>query len=86
MPTISRPHLKVSAVELLSMNLKRIRAERGWSQEELAYWAGLPRTYIGQFERKVRNPTLATVESLAAALNIPFAELFRVPSDEKDSM
>jgi transcriptional regulator with XRE-family HTH domain len=82
-PKTPRPRLKISAVELLSLNLKRIRTERGWSQDELAHWAGLPRTYIGLFERKQRNPTLDTVESLAAALDTSMSELFKAP--DRDS-
>ena len=52
----------------LARNVKLKRAERGWSQEDLADQSGLDRTYISGIERKVRNPTIEIVERLAKAL------------------
>lgn len=60
----------------LSRNLRRLRAEKGWSQEELADRAGLHRTYVSGVERGVRNPTITIVAALAKALGVPPAELF----------
>jgi len=52
----------------LAANIKRLRKERGWSQEALADEAGLDRTYISGVERVVKNPTISVVERIAAAL------------------
>jgi transcriptional regulator with XRE-family HTH domain len=52
----------------LARNVKLKRAERGWSQEDLADQSGLDRTYISGIEREVRNPTIEIVERLAKAL------------------
>jgi transcriptional regulator with XRE-family HTH domain len=52
----------------LAMNMKRLRKERGWSQEALADEAGLDRTYISGIERMVKNPTITVVERVARAL------------------
>jgi DNA-binding XRE family transcriptional regulator len=41
--------------EIFAKNLRRIRNEAGLSQEELAYRAGLHRTYISSIERGQRN-------------------------------
>ena len=49
-------------------NLKRIRKERGWSQEELAFESGLHRTYISGIERGIRNPTITVIYKIADAL------------------
>jgi transcriptional regulator with XRE-family HTH domain len=54
----------------LARNLVKLRAERGWSQEDLAYEAGLHRTYVSGIEREVRNPTIGIVERLAKALKV----------------
>lgn len=50
------------------MNMKRLRKERGWSQEVLAHEAGLDRTYISGIERVLKNPTITVVERIATAL------------------
>ena len=55
--------------------MKRLRKERGWSQETLADEAGLDRTYISGIERKVKNPTITVVERVAAALECRLGEL-----------
>jgi transcriptional regulator with XRE-family HTH domain len=59
----------------LAVNMKRLRKERGWSQEALADEAGLDRTYISGIERVVRNPTITVVERVASALGCPMGSL-----------
>jgi transcriptional regulator with XRE-family HTH domain len=58
-------------------NLRRLRLERGLSQEELAHRTGIDRTYVSHLERLRYNPTLDMVERLAAALEIDALELLR---------
>jgi transcriptional regulator with XRE-family HTH domain len=59
--------------------LREIRQERGLSQEELAFKAGLHRTYVSSAERGQRNVGLVNVERLAQALDIDICELLRPP-------
>ncbi len=61
--------------ERLAVNMKRLRKDRGWSQEALADAAGLDRTYISGIERIVRNPTLSVVERIAKSLGCQMGEL-----------
>lgn len=68
---------ELSAREVLADNLKRLRAERGWSQEELAYRAGLHRTFVAHVERGARNISLDNIERLALALETEPAILLR---------
>lgn len=55
----------------LATNLRRLRQERGLSQEGFAHEAGLHRTYVSDIERGARNPTITVVEKLAASLGVP---------------
>lgn len=66
----------MNASKNLSKNIRKLRVERGWSQEDLAEHSGLHRTYISGLERGTRNPTLAVMQSLADALGTNLAELF----------
>lgn len=57
-------------------NVRRIRRDRGFSQEELADRARLHRTYVGGVERGERNISLENILVLAEALNSNIADLF----------
>ena len=59
----------------LGSNLKRLRNEQGWSQEEFADRAGIHRTYVSDIERAARNPTITIVEKLAKALKVTASAL-----------
>lgn len=59
----------------LAVNMKRLRKERGWSQEVLADEAGLDRTYISGIERLLKNPTVTVAERVATALGCKLGDL-----------
>ena len=65
-----------SARALLALNIIRLRREKGWSQEALAFAAGLHRTFIGHTERQARNASIDNIERIAEALDVPIHELF----------
>ncbi|MBN2034833.1 MAG: helix-turn-helix transcriptional regulator [Deltaproteobacteria bacterium] len=59
----------------------RVREERlkqNLSQEELAYKAGVHRTYIGMIERAEKNITLLNIEKIARALCLEIDYLMKV--------
>lgn len=70
------PSRTPSARELLAINLIKRRGALGWSQEALAYEAGLHRTFVAHVERQVRNISLDNIEKLANALGVPIGDLF----------
>jgi len=61
----------------LGLNLKKLREERGYSQESFADHCGLHRTYISGIERGVRNPTVVILDKIARALKVPADGGFR---------
>ena len=57
-------------VQLLGENVRTLRRERGLSQEELAFQAGMKRSYLSDLERGTRNPTVRALGRLVDALNV----------------
>lgn len=56
--------------------VRRLRSDRGISQEEFAELCGLHRTYISDIELGKRNVSLENIGRIAEALNMPLSELF----------
>jgi transcriptional regulator with XRE-family HTH domain len=61
----------------LGDNVRRLRRERGLSQEELAFEAELHRTYISGIERGIRNPTITIVVKVAKAMKVSADQLLK---------
>jgi len=57
-----------SRIKQFGKNLRKLRTEKGWSQEHFAELSGLHRTYIGAVERGERNPTIDVVFTISDAL------------------
>ena len=55
---------------VLAGNLRRLRLERGLTQEALADRAGLDRTYISALERERYSASVDTIDGLARALGV----------------
>ena len=62
---------------IFAANIKRLRKERGMSQEDLAFESGLHRTYISGIERGIRNVGLDNIGVLAEALKVAPETLLR---------
>lgn len=59
----------------LGRNVRRLREEKGWSQEDYADRAEIHRTYVSDIERGRRNPTVTVVEKLAKPLGVTAGSL-----------
>ena len=68
---------------LIGQNVRTCRTRLGISQEELAFRAGLHRTYVSGVERGVRNPTVLIVGRLAKALDVEPPVLLQAKSRYK---
>ena len=62
-------------VVAFARRLRRMRLERGLSQEQLAALAGLDRTYVSSCETGRRNATIRTIARLSKALEVDPATL-----------
>jgi transcriptional regulator with XRE-family HTH domain len=61
---------------VLARNLRRLRLERGLSQENLAAEAVIRQALVSAIEAGSSNPTLDSLSKLARALQVDFVELF----------
>jgi transcriptional regulator with XRE-family HTH domain len=60
---------------ILAQNLRRLRQDRGLTQEELADLAGVNRNYVGMIEREENAASVDVLEALAKGLEVRPAEL-----------
>jgi transcriptional regulator with XRE-family HTH domain len=67
--------------DVLALNLRRLRADRGLSQEDLADRADIDRTYISSLERSVYAAGIDVVDRLAKALGVTVVDLLSPPED-----
>ena len=71
-----KPHHGLYVRRVVADNVKRLRDQRGMSQEELADAANLNQSEISDIENAKSNIRLDIVQSLAAGLSARLAELF----------
>lgn len=64
--------------EAFGKHLRELRLEKGLTQEELAERAGFHRTYAGNIERGLENPTIEAVARLADVLDVPLRNMFDI--------
>lgn len=62
-------------LKTLGRHVRALREAKGWSQEFLAEVADVHRTYLGDIERGIRNPSLKSLLRIADALDTSLAKL-----------
>ena len=66
---------------VVGRNVRRIRLERGLTQEQLAFESQIDLTYLGGIERGKRNPSLLVLARVATALGTLPATLIEQERD-----
>lgn len=74
MPNLSSQRQNTTLVALGDA-IRRIRKERGLSQEQLALSAEIDVSYLGRVERGDNNVAVLRLERIAEALGVTMAEL-----------
>ncbi|MDP8953308.1 MAG: helix-turn-helix transcriptional regulator [Actinomycetota bacterium] len=73
----------------IGKEVRRLREKKGWSQAQLAVYAGSSQPTVNQIESGKRNPSTRTLEKLAEALDVEVGQLFpkeqaSLPFEEAD--
>jgi transcriptional regulator with XRE-family HTH domain len=71
--------------ETLAINVRRLRQERGWTQEDLADRVGLSARYVGQIERAQASMTITVLGRIANAFEVEAAKLVTRPRGRQSS-
>ena len=70
------------AKKTFAANVRAARLAAGVSQEELAFRAGIDRTYASQIERAIANPSLGITCAVADALGCTLTDLLTARGGE----
>ena len=65
---------------MFAANSRRLRHEKGLSQDDLAYEAEVSRSYLSQLEKGAFYASLKIIGRLAEALGVEPAELLKLPA------
>ena len=68
----------------IGQRIKRLRNQRGMTQEALAEATSLSVPYISHLERAVKKGSLETLVRIAAALGVTMNELLGIPRSEEE--
>lgn len=79
---------KKTVLKWFGQNLRRIRKEKGFSQESLAEKAKVDHSFYGYVERGEKSITIQKLSQITHALDIPMKDLFiaepSYPSDQSE--
>ena len=66
----------------MKSRLRLLRAQRGWTQEELAGAVGVSRQAINALETERHDPSLDLAYKIAAAFALPVEQVFPNPHEQ----
>lgn len=76
----------MDVIAIFARNVRVSRKAKGLSQEELAFRAGMKRSYVSDLENRKRNPTVRALGRLALALDVAPASLLSRDPDFDDGI
>ncbi|MBA2654689.1 MAG: helix-turn-helix transcriptional regulator [Gammaproteobacteria bacterium] len=68
----------------ISLTLKALRRERGWSLDKAAEETGVSKAMLGQIEREESSPTIATLWKIASGFRTSFSSFIEEIGTEFD--
>jgi transcriptional regulator with XRE-family HTH domain len=68
----------------LGSTIKKIRKEKGLTQDQFATDCGITQTYLSQIENNQKEPNLGTLKSISEKLEIPLPILFYLSMTNED--
>lgn len=79
------PSRDSAATSTLASNVKNLREQKGWTQDELAAKVNVKQAAISHIETGRANPTLLILENLARALGVDLPELLSPQKKKRPS-
>jgi transcriptional regulator with XRE-family HTH domain len=74
------PARNSQVAKALARNVRRLRKDKGWSQDELAAKLQIEQMAVSLIENNRANPKLETLEAIATCLGVRFVDLFEMRS------
>lgn len=68
----------------ISLTLKELRREKGWSLDKTAEKTGVSKAMLGQIEREESSPTIATLWKIASGFDTSFSSFIENTHSEFD--
>ncbi len=65
----------MDATDKVRQNIVKIRREKGYTQERLAYEAEISKGYLSEIESGKKSPTVRILQKIADTLEVPLSKL-----------
>lgn len=76
--------ISIEPAEVFGKVLRELRLEKGLTQEQLGFEAGIRRTFVSVLELGEQQPSLSTILKLSKALGVQASELIGKVEDLLD--
>ena len=74
---VDQEKIKLQFTKALAEHIKKIRDQKGITQEDLAFKAGINTAYLGHLERGIYSPTMFVIWRIADALDMSMEEFMK---------